>query len=82
MKIGDIVYYVDKEMKFYFDMKILKIINDKKYNCTLYKCQIVGNKYKFLNKQFEFKKEKIGKISVYSKLNLCSSLDEAELFIN
>lgn len=82
MKIGDIVYYVDKEMKFYFDVKILKIINDKKYNCILYQCQIVGNKYKFLNKQFGFKKERIGEINVYSKLNLCSSLDEAELFIN
>lgn len=82
MKIGDTVYYVDKQMKFYFDMKILDTIYDKKHNCILYKCQVIGDKYKFLDKEFEFKKENIGKISIYSKLNLCSSLDEAESSIN
>lgn len=82
MKIGDIVYYVDREMKFYFDVKIVDITKDEKYDTTLYKCKILGNNYKFLNNEFEFKKDRIGDITIYTKLNLCKSLEEAESLIN
>ena len=82
MKIGDIVYYVDKEMKFYFDVKIINIIRDKEHNTNLYECQILGNNYKFLNNEFEFKNDRIGETTIYTKLNLCKSLEEAESLIN
>lgn len=78
MKNGDIVYYVDKKAKFYFDVQIVNIINDNKHNIKLYECKILGNNHKFLNNEFEFKNEIIGKIERYLNSHLCSTKDEAE----
>lgn len=82
MKNGDIVYYVDKEGKFYFDVEIVGIVTDLEHNLNLYQCKILGNNYKFLNNEFEFKKERIGKVIRYLKSQLCKTKEEAEKIIN
>ena len=40
------------------------------------------NNYKFLNNEFEFKKERIGEIKRYLKSQLCETKEEAERIIN
>ena len=82
MKNGDIVYYVDEEGKFYFDVQIEQIVTDLEHNLDLYQCKILGNDYKFLNNEFEFKKERIGEIKRYLKSQLCENKEEAERIIN
>lgn len=81
MKVNDIVFYVNMEGKFYFDVKIVNIICDVKHNIDLYDCKILGNDYKFLNNEFEFKKERIGEIKRYLKSQLCKTKEEAEKII-
>lgn len=78
MKPGDILYYVDKGAKFYFDVKLLDIIKSLKYNINLYKCEILYNNYKFNDHVFRENKNLKGKIDIFSKLNLVQTLEEAK----
>ena len=53
MKAGDIVYFIDKGSKYYFDMKFIKIIHLDEYNVVIYiRCEILMNQYKFNNNAY------------------------------
>ena len=81
MKSGDVVYYVDKDCKFYFDMKFIEIVHIKEFNVDLYKCEILYNKYKFNDESFTPQLELKGKVDIFSKYNIALSLQEAEAII-
>lgn len=78
MKNGDIVYFVDRKAKFYFDMKLIEKIHKKEYNTNVYKCEILMNKYKFNDKTFKENFDLRGKIDCYSILSLVDNIQEAE----
>lgn len=79
MKAGDVLYYVDKGAKFYFDVKLLGIEYLKEYNAELYKCEILYNDYKFNNTEIYKPNFKLkGKIDTFPKLVLVNSKEEAE----
>lgn len=78
MKIGDIVYFIDKGAKYYFDMKFIKIIHLDKYNIDLYRCEILMNQYKFNNNAYAPNFDLRGKIDNYSRLSIVTSKEEAE----
>lgn len=82
IEVGDVVYYRDKIGKFYYDMIVKSIEYLKEYDSYTYCCQIMGNKRKFLNNNYEFDENRIGEISCYSRLNIVKTLQEAEKVIN
>lgn len=81
MNKGDIVYFVDKEAKYYFDMEFIEKIHLAEYNTDLYRCKILMNKYKFNNDAYKPNFDLKDKIDNYSKLSLVNTLEEAEKLI-
>lgn len=76
--MNNIVYYVDKEAKFYYDMRFIEKIHIKEYNTDVYKCEILMNKYKFNDPTYSPNFELKGKIDIYSINNFVNTLQEAE----
>lgn len=78
MKFGDIIYYVDKGAKFYFDMQFIEYVPIKEYNTYIIKAKILYNKYKFNNDNYKPNLELKDRIDTFSKLCICTTLEEAE----
>lgn len=78
MKSGDIVYFVDKGAKYYFDMKFINKVHKDEYNVDLYRCEILMNKYKFNNPAFKENFNLRGNVDNYSILSIVNTLQEAE----
>ena len=78
MKSGDVLYYVDRGVKFYFDVKLLEIQHLDEYNTDLYRCEILYNNYKFNTEAFKPNPDLKGKIDTFTKLVLVRTKEEAE----
>jgi len=79
--MNNIVYYVDKQAKFYYDMRFIEKIHIDEYNTDVYKCEILMNKYKFNDSAYSPNFELKGKIDIYSIKNFVNTLQEAEEII-
>lgn len=78
MNNKNIVYYVDREAKYYFDMQFIEVVHNNDFNVDLYKCKILYNKYKFNNSSFQPNLELKDKIDIFTKYSIVKSLSEAE----
>ena len=81
MKKGDIVYFVDKGAKYYFDMKFIEKVHLKEFNTDIYRCEILMNQYKFNDPTYSANFDLRGKIDAYSKLSFVETKEEAENLI-
>jgi len=81
MNINNVLYYVDSAAKFYFDVKVIRIIKDLKCKQPLYECEILYNNYKFNDNNFKPNFSLKGKKDIFSILSLVNTIDEAERMI-
>lgn len=81
MTRNDIVYFVDKGAKYYFDMRFIEKVHLKEFKTDVYRCEILMNDYKFNDPTYAPNFDLRGHTDCYSILSLVTTKEEAENLI-